>query len=285
MEGYYSFNQIGDGIFRITSKENVFMDLFVGNEKALLFDTGYGFGNLKEEIRKITNLPLIIVNSHGHLDHTNGNFQFEEEIYIHEKDVELCKLHNNVEWRTTAINGGKNTEDFITHDVSNILPTGFDEVKYINQGTGNLSTTKEGDIFDLGGKSLRVIEFPGHTSGSIALLLEESEALYVGDSMNSFVWLFGPEAEKLNVYIKSLYKAKEINFKTMYFGHAPFPGDKGTLDNFIECAENVDFENGIPFNGFIESVPPARICPRKGFGPMDFMIPGFASVVINQEHL
>lgn len=285
MEGYYSFNQIEDGVYRITSKENVFMDLFVGKEKALLFDTGYSFGNLKDEIKKITDLPLIIVNSHGHLDHTNGNYQFDENIYIHEKDIELCKLHNSLEWRTTAVNGGKNTEDFITHEFSNILPEGFDEEHYIKQGTGNLVGTKEGDVFELGGKTLKVIEFPGHTSGSIALLLEENKNLYVSDAINSFVWLFGEEAEKLDVYIKSLYKAKELDFKKMHFGHAPFPAGKEMIDIFIECAENVDYENGVPFNAFGSPVPVARICPRKGYGPMDFMVPGFASIVINEEHL
>lgn len=282
---FYQFNEISEGLYRITSPENVFMDLFVGSDKALLFDTGYGIGDLKTEIKKITELPLIIVNSHGHLDHTNGNYRFSEDIYIHEKDIELCKLHNGLEWRKKALDGAKNTENFITHEVTNILPEDFNEEKFINQGTGNLVTIKDGDVFDLGNMNLLVIEFPGHTAGSIGLLLEEKGILYVGDAMNPFVWLFGDEAEKLEIYIRSLYKAKSMDFESMYFGHMPMSAGKIILDDFIDCAENIEFEKGIPFNAFGSPEPVGRICSRKGYGPMEFGRPGFASVVINEDHL
>ena len=77
MGNYYNVTELRKNVYRIDSAEQVFMDLFVGTEKALLWDTGYGYGNLKEIIREITDLPLIIVNSHGHLDHSCGNYQFE----------------------------------------------------------------------------------------------------------------------------------------------------------------------------------------------------------------
>ena len=79
---YYSINEIAKDIYRLTSLENVFFDLIVGSERALLIDTGYGFGNVKGLIRSITDKPLIIANTHGHVDHTCGNYQFAEDIYI-----------------------------------------------------------------------------------------------------------------------------------------------------------------------------------------------------------
>ncbi len=48
------------------------MFLLVGREQALLIDSGYGLQNLPERIRQITNLPVTLVNTHGHLDHANG---------------------------------------------------------------------------------------------------------------------------------------------------------------------------------------------------------------------
>ena len=57
--------------------------MIVGKEKAMLIDTGHGYGNLKQVVKSITDKPLYIVNTHGHLDHTSGNAQFEEKyIYI-----------------------------------------------------------------------------------------------------------------------------------------------------------------------------------------------------------
>ena len=60
--------------------------LIIGKNKALVLDTGYGISSLKEEIKKITSLPLIVIDSHGHMDHTGGNYEFDE-FYIHSADL------------------------------------------------------------------------------------------------------------------------------------------------------------------------------------------------------
>ena len=58
---------------------DVHIYLFLGEEKALLTDTGFGcFPDLKEKVKEITNLPLMVMNSHGHPDHCGGNASFGE---------------------------------------------------------------------------------------------------------------------------------------------------------------------------------------------------------------
>ena len=57
----------------ITFGGGVYSYLIIGEEKALLFDTAYGMGNLREFVEGITQKPVIVVNSHGHFDHTGGN--------------------------------------------------------------------------------------------------------------------------------------------------------------------------------------------------------------------
>ena len=47
MKEYYSVTEYRKNIYRITSDEGVVMDLLVGTKKALLIDTGYGFGDLQ----------------------------------------------------------------------------------------------------------------------------------------------------------------------------------------------------------------------------------------------
>ena len=51
---------------------NVYCYLLIGKERALLFDTAYGVGNLREFVEGITDKPVTVVNSHGHFDHTGG---------------------------------------------------------------------------------------------------------------------------------------------------------------------------------------------------------------------
>lgn len=286
MGNYYRFVEEEDGHFRVHSKEGVMMDLFVGNEKALLWDTGYCYGPLQKEVKEVIGeMPLFIVNSHGHLDHTCGNYQFEEEIYIHEKDMELCREHTNRAQRVHSVELAKEHVDFLTGEMENILPDDFDEEGFLHAGTGNLKPVKEGDTFCLGGITLTIYEFPGHTRGSIGLLWQEEKLLFVADAMNACVWLFLPESLMLSDYINTLKKAKAMDIVGLYMGHQPTREEKSVLDDYLDIAENLDFEKGFPFENKIVSAAEARICVREGYGPMDFMKPGFASVVISKEHI
>ena len=285
MKDFYNVEEILPRVYRIGSGENVFEFLFVGEEKALLFDTGYGFGDLAGTVRDITSLPLVIVNSHGHLDHVCGNFQFQQEIYINEKDMELCKEHNSKEMRRGAIEGAKHTLDYQTNQVKNILPGGFEEEEYVNQGFGNLVPLEDGHVFELGGMTLIAYEFQGHTQGSMGLVYQQEKVLFTGDAMNSFLWLFAPEATNLATYKKSLVKAKSLEVEKVGFSHNPFLAPVRILDDFVKCAEQVDYEKGFPFDSPYHKELEPRICALEGFGPMDMMKPGFASIVISRSHL
>ena len=65
--GIYKIKEVMEGIYLIRNLY-VNMILVVGNERALLFDTGYGFDDITSAIREITDKPFDVVMSHGHLD-------------------------------------------------------------------------------------------------------------------------------------------------------------------------------------------------------------------------
>jgi len=92
---YYQFEDLG-GFYRIGSAEGVFCYLIEGTEKAMLIDTGYGLADLREAVREITSLPLIIVNTHGHCDHIGGNGYFDVPCYIHPDDMTIPVIHGSV---------------------------------------------------------------------------------------------------------------------------------------------------------------------------------------------
>ncbi len=282
---YYQVSELLPGVYRIGSAESVFMDLFVGEEKALLFDTGYGFGNLKDTVRKITDKPLMIVNSHGHIDHTCGNFQFEETVYIHENDIALCKEHNSAKNRKDAIENARHTLDYVTKKEYNGLPCDFDEEAYCRAGYGNLSPVREGEVFDLGGITLEVIGLPGHTRGSIALLYRERKLLYVGDAINSYLWLFSPEATKLSEYIETIGKVESIDFTRMVQSHNRIPVSKNMVQYYRDAAETLDYEKGEEFSSPLVPGAEAKVCIRAGKKMNNFMDPDFAAIVISKEHL
>ena len=100
-EEIYTLRELEPGIFRI-GNSMVFMDLIVGAHHALLFDTGYGFGDLRGLVKSITDKPLYVVNSHAHVDHACGNEIFGGA-YIHPADLELCREHNGREMRMAEL--------------------------------------------------------------------------------------------------------------------------------------------------------------------------------------
>ena len=131
------------------SAGGVNMYLVVGRDKALLIDTGNPGNISPEEIKALTPLPLLVVNTHAHPDHSGSNNAFGK-VYIHEADLESGKRYS-----------GDNVE---------LIPI------------------KEGYVFDLGGKKLEVIEVRGHTPGSICLLDAQDKLLFGGDTANTETW-------------------------------------------------------------------------------------------------
>ena len=89
--------KINDSTYRFTENAfgaDVYMYLLLGKEKALLIDTGYGFTDIPSAIKEITDLPLTIVNTHGHLDHIHGNHMYEK-VYLSKKDEEVFRRHTD----------------------------------------------------------------------------------------------------------------------------------------------------------------------------------------------
>ena len=95
---YFSTFKLRENIYQFKDRMGVLATLIIGEEKALLVDTCYGIANLKEHVETITDKPLIVVASHGHMDHTGGNYHFKE-VFITKADKNLCELHNSEKWR------------------------------------------------------------------------------------------------------------------------------------------------------------------------------------------
>ncbi len=57
--------------------EEVVSYLIIGGQRALLFDTGLGIGDIHRLATGLTELPVVVLNSHSHYDHIGGNHQFD----------------------------------------------------------------------------------------------------------------------------------------------------------------------------------------------------------------
>jgi len=176
------------------------MYLVVGKAKALLIDTGNPGNISPEQIKALTDLPLVVVNTHAHPDHSGSNSRFEK-VYIHEADLEAGKRYSG--------------------------------------GDVELIPIKEGYVFDLGGKTLEVIEVRGHTPGSICLLDAQDKLLFGGDTANEETW-----AQISNVPLETYKKSMERLLKWRDRYDLLLPGHNGTkpvsyIEELIACADEI----------------------------------------------
>ncbi len=70
------------GIGEFQHQEEVISYLVVGSNQALLIDTGLGIQNIKSEVKKITDKPIMVVNTHSHFDHVGDNYRFSSVITV-----------------------------------------------------------------------------------------------------------------------------------------------------------------------------------------------------------
>lgn len=203
--------------------------LAVGTERAILFDTMIGLGDLKGFVRTLTDRPLIVANSHGHMDHMGGNFQFET-VYLHPADRRLIARDlANIPVR----------EEHTGEELSNCR-------KSLSM-TDNLTDLWPGTVFDLGGLHARILHLPGHTAGSIGLLLEEKKVLLAGDACTPQMCLFLEGAQELRVYQDTLQFLKEEAFDYFVLGHFTKLFPKAMLDKFEACTQLVGVKKGYDF--------------------------------------
>ncbi len=175
--------------------------LLCGSERAALVDTGMNTPDARSLVEELTDLPLILLNTHADRDHISGNAAFDE-IYMSPEE-----------------------EDNYRH----------------NNGTGTIIPVKEGDVIELGGRALRIIDIPGHTPGSIAILDEKYRVLIAGDSIqDGNIFMFGTYRD-LNQYIDSLthLSAYDGQYDEIYAMHGTIPVTPDLTKKLIEGAKQI----------------------------------------------
>ena len=121
----YNVIPIMDGIWTIEDG-TVRMYLVDGGAGALLINTGFGSGDLRELVSTLVKGEITVINTHCHGDHTTGNVQFPGAVfYMGEADAEAIRP---------------------------ACPEGA-EIRVVH----------EGDVVSAGTACVTVLEIPGHT--------------------------------------------------------------------------------------------------------------------------
>jgi len=175
-QGWFEVYRINDGVFAIYEPgqfEEVISFLVTGEDRALLFDTGLGIGDMKRVVEQLTELDIVVLNSHTHYDHIGGNYQFET---IYARDTEYTR-------RRAAGSSPEAVAEFLQDGwVWKPLPKGFVVEDFRSREFTISRFVDEGDIIDLGGRKLEILSTPGHAPDAICLLDRDNRILLTGDS-------------------------------------------------------------------------------------------------------
>lgn len=190
-EGLYSIDQVYVRCF-----------LAVGEQAALLVDSGLGEGDIKAAVASVTALPVITVFTHADPDHVGHAADFDRR-FMHPAEMGYYAQRND---RTVP-----------------------------------MESLWEGDSIDIGRFRFEPILIPGHTPGSIALLERRHRFLIGGDSIQAgTIFMFG-QGRNFEAYRASMRKlqARTGDFDIVYGSHGPLVMEPSVIGRLESTAAHV----------------------------------------------
>ncbi|MDD2429229.1 MAG: MBL fold metallo-hydrolase [Eubacteriales bacterium] len=163
-----------------------------GADEVLVIDPGDDAEKILDRIAK-RNVAAVLL-THGHFDHTGALSAFRDvPIYIHAKDAPMLRDNR---LSVGELMGDKAARPAATHHM------------------------KEGEMIELAGLKLRVMETPGHTMGSVCLICDNQ--VFTGDTLFDGDYgrtdLPGGSATLMRASLKRIFELQ---------GHRAYPGHGG----------------------------------------------------------
>lgn len=250
----YPMVQFHKDTWEIDEFECASMYLLIGSERALLIDCGMGIGDLRGAVEMLTDKPVTVAISHGHVDHTGNARQFEK-IYMNRADWGAA-IPESLAWR-------KGDVEHIAHRQKDCLGSPYTmfhlypydlevDLREPEEPMPEILDLQDGQEFDLGGgRIVTAYACPGHTAGEMVFLDSATRSLIAGDALN---YNLGLGAVPLETTVRALERLKAMGdqYDGIYNGHHDFrafgaPLDDDCLDTVISlCRRVVDTGEYVP---------------------------------------
>lgn len=251
---WFTIQEIDNKTFAISEYghwEKVHSFLLVGNEKAVLIDTGLGIDNIKRITDQLTDLPIVVLTTHVHVDHIGSHGEFEN-VYVHEADSD---------WLTNGITGLtiEQIRRDIRRDITIPTPKIFNPETYKPYQGVPTGLLQDGDVIDIGNRNLIIHHTPGHSPGHICVFDKTNGYLFTGDLLydETPIYAFYPSTNPLDL-VDSWEKISKIPYVTKIYGsHNTLGLEPSILQELVNAVkelkekELVRFGTGIhEFKGF-----------------------------------
>jgi glyoxylase-like metal-dependent hydrolase (beta-lactamase superfamily II) len=169
---------LGDSVKRLSERvlapaERSYFYIVVGSERDLLIDGGWGLATSLDGLRDAEK-PLISIATHSHHDHI-GALHLAGE-----------RLGHSAEADVLATPTAEATQAMPWLDGRPVLADGgvIDMRTFSLRPCPLTRIVDEGDVIDLGGRSIEVLHSPGHSPGSVSLIDRRSGLLFSADTLH-----------------------------------------------------------------------------------------------------
>jgi glyoxylase-like metal-dependent hydrolase (beta-lactamase superfamily II) len=212
------------GLWLISEPGHVQSYLVEGANRAILIDTGTGIAPIAPVVRRLTTKPIEVVLTHNHFDHIGGNADFDQ-IAIHPAGVAGLRAGRSTESLQGYIAGARemltrgaamralDAEGFNLLHPEQIIrpfPATFDPDRYAIAPSEATATLADGQLLDLGGKTLEVVYTPGHSHDGICLLDRAGRILFTADTVYAGPLYAQTPGADLEAYLTSLRRLEPL---------------------------------------------------------------------------
>jgi glyoxylase-like metal-dependent hydrolase (beta-lactamase superfamily II) len=236
-EDWFEVYAVADNLFVFYEPrhcEEAISNLLIGKDKAALIDTGCGIGDLRRTVEEVTDLPVLVVNTHTHSDHLGGNRQFDE-IAMFDHPLSHGVSENGISHQVLA------AEILDEKLLIKPWPQGFSPKKFCLPPFKVSRWLQNGERIDLGGRELEVIHTPGEALDHICLLDRVGRTLFCGDLLlHGSVWthLEGGSLEDLMRSYRKLLQSYDDFDRLMPSHNEPWL-DRDLLQESLEGTQKV----------------------------------------------
>lgn len=267
--------------------------LIAGSDVCVLLDTGLGVAPLRSAIAAASGgRPVRVITSHAHFDHVGGNHEFGDRV-IHRAGAELLvdapqpRIDGDILalYAEAAAGTWASWCELYARDGPSRLigpdevarpwpPAGFSLERWRRTPPPATALLDDGDVLDLGDRSLRVVHTPGHALDHVCLVDERAGILFAQDHAYYGTHLLNLDGSSLADWTSSMARlAEELAgaIRVIYTGHClRWSVPPATLRDLARAGEAtligaVEAEDALdPFG---------QPCRRTRFGHFDILTP------------
>lgn len=230
MQKIFDFNVYNplENVYHIQDTTETCGTLIVGENQALLVDTCTGCGDLKSVVEALTDNPYMVVNTHAHLDHIGGNYQFDK-VYMNGKEAAVgARYLDELDIRPAVLN---------QFDKMGFRMKEERKKEYLAYHMENADTLDMEEEIDLGGIHVQPVPMYSHSPGMTGFYVKERGLLLGGDSVCILTCLYFDESSSVEEHLKVLEEVSQIDFSYILTSHSKELLDRNDFNAMIECAK------------------------------------------------